>query len=315
VPGLKTNEVPGTRAVLRHYRMSAYKARQVLDLVRGRDVDHAEEILRATPREAARVVWKVLNSAVANARNNEGLDPDELYVSACYADEGTTLKRWRPRARGRATRIRKRTCHITVIVSRLPEDRLERRRARQADRNAALRARRVAASRRATQETAPAPAVSATPGAVAEPEELEGEEEEATTGFVESEELEGEEAVGDDEADDELAEADVAEEAEVDEADLDEAGAEADADIEDATGSGTLVEEEDEEEDEDEAEGEGREVADELEVESEPDETDEDEVVDEDDEGAESEGADEAAPTKAKRSRIGRVRRRSQEKD
>ena len=77
------------------------------------------------------MVHKVLASAVANARNNEQLDPDELYVSACYADEGTTLKRWRPRARGRATRIRKRTCHITVIVSRLPEDRLERRRARQ----------------------------------------------------------------------------------------------------------------------------------------------------------------------------------------
>ena len=91
---------------------------------RGSDVDRAEEILAATPREAARVVSKVLASAVANARNNDLLDPDELYVSACYADEGTTLKRWRPRARGRATRIRKRTCHITVIVSRLPDDRL-----------------------------------------------------------------------------------------------------------------------------------------------------------------------------------------------
>ena len=148
MPGVKTNEVAGTRAVLRHYRMSAYKARQVLDLVRGQDVDRAEETLRATPREAARVVEKVLASAVANARNNDLLDPDELYVSACYADEGTTLKRWRPRARGRATRIRKRTCHITVIVTRLPEDRLERRRARQSDATTALRARRVAASRR-----------------------------------------------------------------------------------------------------------------------------------------------------------------------
>jgi large subunit ribosomal protein L22 len=148
MPGLKTNEVVGTRAVLRHYRMSAYKARQVLDLIRGRDADRAEEILRATPREAARVVGKVLASAVANARNNDQLDPEELYVSACYADEGTTLKRWRPRARGRATRIRKRTCHITVIVSRLPDDRLERRRARQATETAGLRSRRVAASRR-----------------------------------------------------------------------------------------------------------------------------------------------------------------------
>ena len=148
MPGVKTNERPGTRAVLRHYRMSATKARQVLDLVRGLEVDRAHELLRTTPREAARVVAKVLDSAVANARNNDGLDPDELYVSACYADEGTTVKRWRPRARGRATRIRKRTCHITVIVSRLPEDRLQRRRARQAVSTAATRARRVAASRR-----------------------------------------------------------------------------------------------------------------------------------------------------------------------
>jgi large subunit ribosomal protein L22 len=154
MPGLKTNEVAGTRAVLRHYRMSAYKARQVLDLVRGRDADRAEEILAATPREAARVVAKVLASAVANARNNEQLDPEELYVSACYADEGTTLKRWRPRARGRATRIRKRTCHITVIVSRLPDDRLERRRARQATETAGLRSRRVAASRRGEKSAA-----------------------------------------------------------------------------------------------------------------------------------------------------------------
>ena len=148
MPGVKTNERPGTRAVLRHYRMSATKARQVLDLVRGLEVDRAHELLRTTPREAARVVAKVLDSAVANARNNDGLDPDELFVSACYADEGTTVKRWRPRARGRATRIRKRTCHITVIVSRLPEDRLQRRRARQAVSTAATRARRVAASRR-----------------------------------------------------------------------------------------------------------------------------------------------------------------------
>ncbi len=150
MPGVKTNEVAGTRAVLRHYRMSAYKARQVLDLVRGKDVDRAAEILLATPREGARVVAKVLASAVANARNNDFLDPDDLYISACYADEGTTIKRWRPRARGRATRIRKRTCHITVIVSRLPEDRLERKRARQAAQTTAVRTRRVAASRRSS---------------------------------------------------------------------------------------------------------------------------------------------------------------------
>lgn len=144
--GPKTNEVPGTRAVLRHFRMSAFKARQVLDLIRGHDVDRAEELLRNTPREAARVVSKVLASAVANAQHNDGLDPEELYVSACYADEGATLKRWRPRARGRASRIRKRTTHITIIVSRLPEDRLQRRRLRAAS-TGAQRSRRVAASR------------------------------------------------------------------------------------------------------------------------------------------------------------------------
>jgi large subunit ribosomal protein L22 len=147
MPGLKTNERPGTRAVLRHCRMSATKARVVLNLIRGKDVDRATEILRDTPREAAEIVGKLLASAVANAVHNDGEDAEELYVSACYADEGATLKRWRPRARGRATRIRKRSCHITVIVSRMPEDRLIRRRAeRQAA--GAQRQRRVAESRR-----------------------------------------------------------------------------------------------------------------------------------------------------------------------
>jgi large subunit ribosomal protein L22 len=147
MPGLKTNERPGTRAVLRHFRMSATKARVVLDLIRDKDVDRAAEILRDTPREAATVVGKVLASAVANAVHNDGEFAEDLYVSACYADEGATLKRWRPRARGRATRIRKRTCHITVIVSRLPEDRLERRRAERQTAGS-QRQRRVAESRR-----------------------------------------------------------------------------------------------------------------------------------------------------------------------
>jgi large subunit ribosomal protein L22 len=127
--------------------MSASKARQVLDLIRGEEVGRAAETLRATERDAASVVAKLLASAVANAAHNDLMDPDELYVSACFADEGTTLKRWRPRARGRATRIRKRTCHITIIVSQLPEDRLARRRAaREAE--GAQRSRRVAESRR-----------------------------------------------------------------------------------------------------------------------------------------------------------------------
>ncbi len=147
MPGLKTNERPGTRAVLLHCHMSATKARVVLNLIRGQDVDRATEILRNTPREAAEIVGKLLASAVANAVHNDGEDAEELYVSACYADEGVTLKRWRPRARGRATRIRKRSCHITVIVSRMPEQRVARRRAeRQAA--GAHRQRRVAESRR-----------------------------------------------------------------------------------------------------------------------------------------------------------------------
>jgi large subunit ribosomal protein L22 len=127
--------------------MSASKARQVLDLIRGEDVQRAAEILTGTEREAAEVIGKVLTSAVANAAHNDSQNPEELYVSACYADEGATMKRWRPRARGRATRIRKRTCHITIIVSRLPADQLELRR-RRMEAVSANRSRRVDASRR-----------------------------------------------------------------------------------------------------------------------------------------------------------------------
>jgi large subunit ribosomal protein L22 len=143
----KTNERPGTRAVLRHSGLSASKVRQVLDLIRGQDVDRAAEILNGTEREAANVIGKVLNSAVANAAHNDFQNPEELYVSACYADEAATAKRWRPRARGRATRIRKRSSHITIIVSRLPEDKLELRRKRM-EAVSANRSRRVDASRR-----------------------------------------------------------------------------------------------------------------------------------------------------------------------
>ena len=143
----KTNERPGTRAVHRYCGMSASKARQVLDLIRGQDVQRATEILNGTEREAAETIGKVLTSAVANAAHNDQQNPEELYVSACYADEGTTMKRWRPRARGRATRIRKRTCHITIIVSRLPADQLELRR-RRMEAVSANRSRRVDASRR-----------------------------------------------------------------------------------------------------------------------------------------------------------------------
>ena len=128
--GTKTNERPGSRAQVRYLRVSAYKAREVLDLIRGLHVDDADGVLEFTDRAVAAEIRKVLASAVANAEHNDSIDPNDLYVSACYADEGPTLKRWRPRARGRATRIRKRTCHITIIVSRMSPELLEKRRAR-----------------------------------------------------------------------------------------------------------------------------------------------------------------------------------------
>lgn len=115
----------GTRATAKYVRSSASKAREVLDLVRGLPVRHAAEVLQFSERGISRDVAKVLNSAVANAVNNDGQDVDELFVIACFADEGPTLRRFRPRARGRATRIRKRTCHITVIVARMSDERIE----------------------------------------------------------------------------------------------------------------------------------------------------------------------------------------------
>jgi large subunit ribosomal protein L22 len=139
----KTNERPGTKAHAKYISMSATKARVVLDLIRGKDVATADEILRFSEREAAQVIRKVLRSAVANAEHNDEQIAEDLFVSACFADEGKTLRRMRPRARGRATRIRKRTCHITVIVSRMPENELERRREKEAQRPGSRAARRA----------------------------------------------------------------------------------------------------------------------------------------------------------------------------
>ena len=157
-PGVKrlpvTAEQPrGARARARYMRISAYKVREVLDLIRGHDVDRAVDILKFCERDAAQVVGKLLNAAVANAAKNHELhEAEELYVSACYADEGPTLKRWRPRARGRATRIRKRTCHITVIVSRLPDVELQKRRSSDTAASAARR-RRIAGQKAAAERT------------------------------------------------------------------------------------------------------------------------------------------------------------------
>jgi len=124
-------ERSGTKATAKYVRASASKARVVLDLIRGLDVRSADEVLQFTDRHIARDVRKVLASAVANAVNNDDQDAEELYVVACFADEGPTLKRFRPRARGRATRINKRSCHITVIVARMSDDRIAIIQARQ----------------------------------------------------------------------------------------------------------------------------------------------------------------------------------------
>ena len=116
---------PTIKATAKYLRGSASKAREVLDLIRGLDVRRADEVLQFTTRDVAQDVRKVLASAVANAVHNDAQDAEELYVLAAFADEGPTLRRFRPRARGRATRIRKRTSHITVVVARLSDERLE----------------------------------------------------------------------------------------------------------------------------------------------------------------------------------------------
>jgi large subunit ribosomal protein L22 len=104
-------------AKMNHVRQSPYKVRRVLDLVRGLPVEDAEVVLTHTQRRASDAILKCLRSAIANAEHNFALDRDELFVAEAFADEGPTIKRWRPRARGRATRIRKRTSHITIVVA------------------------------------------------------------------------------------------------------------------------------------------------------------------------------------------------------
>jgi large subunit ribosomal protein L22 len=108
--------LPGARAIARHVRISPMKARRVVNLVRGLPAKEALTVLKFAPQAASEQVYKVLASAIANAENNERLDPDSLLVSEAFVDEGPTLKRFRPRAQGRAYRIRKRTCHITIAV-------------------------------------------------------------------------------------------------------------------------------------------------------------------------------------------------------
>jgi large subunit ribosomal protein L22 len=205
--GVKTNERPGTRATVKYARLSPSKARAVLDLIRNKSVGEARELLQFSDRGASEVVSKCLESAIANAENNDEIPGDELFVSACYADEGPTLKRWRPRARGRATRINKRTSHITVIVTRYSPDDLVALRERAGSRGGAgdaeARAQRVARSRGEDPEAA-----------AAEVDADEVEADETETVEVEAAEVEAVEEVADvsDSSDAEDAEQEVEEE-------------------------------------------------------------------------------------------------------
>ncbi|SFF00727.1 50S ribosomal protein L22 [Alteribacillus iranensis] len=109
------------KAVAKQVRIAPRKARLVIDLIRGKDIGEAVAILKNTQRAASPIIEKVIYSAVANAEHNYEMEPENLYISEAFVDEGITLKRFRPRAMGRATRINKRTSHITVVVSEKKE--------------------------------------------------------------------------------------------------------------------------------------------------------------------------------------------------
>lgn len=105
------------KAVVRFSRIAPRKARQVIDMIRGKKVGDAQTILKFTPRFAAEIISKVLNSAIANAENNHKMNRNSLYISEAYVDQGPTMKRFMPRAQGRASAIHKRTSHITIVVA------------------------------------------------------------------------------------------------------------------------------------------------------------------------------------------------------
>ncbi len=125
-------ELPRSTATLRYARMTPMKARRVIDLIRGRSAADAASILRFAPQAASGPVAKLLASAVANAENNQGLDPETLIVDKVFVNEGPTLKRFQPRAQGRAFRIRKRTSHITIELVSVGDQSKGRERGRNA---------------------------------------------------------------------------------------------------------------------------------------------------------------------------------------
>ncbi|MET0993083.1 MAG: 50S ribosomal protein L22 [Mycobacterium sp.] len=151
-----TTEYPSAVAKARFVRVSASKARRVIDLVRGKSVSEALDILRWAPQAASEPVAKVIASAAANAQNNDGLDPSTLVVATVYADEGPTAKRIRPRAQGRAFRIRKRTSHITVIVESRPTKDDRSSRSASATRSRRAQASKAAAAKKTPAKKAPA---------------------------------------------------------------------------------------------------------------------------------------------------------------
>src|SRR5437016_13620775 len=162
-----TERPQSVRAQAKWVRTSPRKARLVAEHIRGRSVPEARAVLAFTPRAAAREMEKVLRSAVANAEANHGLHGDDLVVHAAYVDEGPTLKRWRARARGRVARIRKRTCHITVLLVPSPESALaapaRRRRPKPEAETPAEPKRRAPIRRRRTTETTSAESPKAAP--------------------------------------------------------------------------------------------------------------------------------------------------------
>ena len=153
---MTTTEFPSAVAKARFVRVSPRKARRVIDLVRGRSVADALEILRWAPQAASEPVAKVIASAAANAQNNDGLDPATLVVATVYADEGPTAKRIRPRAQGRAFRIRRRTSHITVVVESRPAKDQRSAKSTRARRAEASKAAAKAPAKKAPAKKAPA---------------------------------------------------------------------------------------------------------------------------------------------------------------
>jgi large subunit ribosomal protein L22 len=127
----ETFTMPTVRAGVTHLRVSPYKVRQVLSLIRGLSADDAERVLQLCEKDAAGDILKVLDSAIANAENNRQLPADELYVLRAYADEGPTRKWGQPRARGRYFRVRHRSSHVTIVLARYSDDELEAKRARE----------------------------------------------------------------------------------------------------------------------------------------------------------------------------------------